>query len=100
VVDGRTEGDLVILESSNVDFTFQYWFFADRIAVKVLRAKGDYCFLLECVAGGSAEGEDYFVTADGYPAHSQWRVGAIQAEVDLYWRPQGEACDVLREDPR
>lgn len=65
VVDGRTEGDLVILESSNADFTFQYWFFADRVAVKVLRAKGDYCFLLECVAGGTADAEDYFVAADG-----------------------------------
>lgn len=65
VVDGKTEGDLVILESSNADFTFQYWFFADRIAVKVLRSKGDYCFLLECVAGGSADADDYFMTADG-----------------------------------
>ncbi len=65
VVDGVTEGEVVILESSNADFTFQYWFFADRIAVKVLRSKGDYCFLLECVAGGSADEADYFVTADG-----------------------------------
>lgn len=65
VVDGKTEGDVVILESSNADFTFQYWFFADRVAIKVLRSKGDYCFLLECVAGGSADAEDYFVTADG-----------------------------------
>jgi PelA/Pel-15E family pectate lyase len=65
VVDGKTEGDCVILESSNAEFSFQYWFFADRIAVKVLRSKGDYCFLLECVAGGSADAEDYFVTADG-----------------------------------
>jgi PelA/Pel-15E family pectate lyase len=65
VVDGKTEGDLVILESSNADFTFQYWFFADRVAVKVLRSKDDYCFLLECVAGGSADADDYFVTADG-----------------------------------
>lgn len=65
VVDGRTEGDHVILESSNADFTFQYWFFPDRVAIKVLRSKGDYCFLLECVAGGTADAEDYFVTADG-----------------------------------
>jgi hypothetical protein len=65
VVDGRTEGDHVVLESSNADFTFQYWFFADRVAVKVLRSKGDYCFLLETVAGGTADAEDYFVTADG-----------------------------------
>jgi PelA/Pel-15E family pectate lyase len=65
VVDGKTEGDVVILESSNADFTFQYWFFPDRIAVKVLRSKGDYCFLLECVAGGFADADDYFMTADG-----------------------------------
>ncbi len=65
VIDGRTEGDHVILESSNVDFTFQYWFFPDRIAVKVLRSKGDYCFLLETVAGGTADAADYFAGADG-----------------------------------
>jgi PelA/Pel-15E family pectate lyase len=65
VVDGRTEGDHVILESSNADFTFQYWFFSDRIAVKVLRAKGDYCFLLETVAGGTADAADWFVGPDG-----------------------------------
>lgn len=65
IVDGRTEGDYVILESSNADFTFQYWFFPDRIAVKVLRSKGDYCFLLETVAGGTADLTDYFVSADG-----------------------------------
>jgi PelA/Pel-15E family pectate lyase len=65
IVDGKTAGDVVILESSNPDFTFQYWFFADRVAIKVLKSKGDYCFLLECVAGGAADAEDYFVTADG-----------------------------------
>ncbi len=65
VVDGRTEGDLVVLESANADFTFQYWFFPDRVALKVLRAKGDYCFLLETVAGGTADAADYFVAADG-----------------------------------
>lgn len=65
IVNHQTEGDRVILESSNADFTFQYWFFPDRIAVKVLRSKGDYCFLLETVAGGSADAADYFVTADG-----------------------------------
>lgn len=65
IVGARTEGDLVILESSNADFTFQYWFFPDRIAIKVLKSKGDYCFLLECVAGGTADAGDYFVTADG-----------------------------------
>jgi len=65
VVGGKTEGDHVIVESSNTNFTFQYWFFADHIAIKVLKAEGDYCFLLECVAGGTADAEDYFVTADG-----------------------------------
>jgi len=65
VVDGVTEGDVVVLESTNGTFTFQYWFFADRIAIKVLKSEGDYNFLLETVAGGSAEAEDYFVTADG-----------------------------------
>jgi len=65
IVDGRTEGDHVILESSNADFTFQYWFFPDRIAVKVLKSKGDYCFLLETVVGGTADAADYFVAADG-----------------------------------
>lgn len=65
VVNGKTRGDLVILESSNPDFTFQYWFFPDRIAIKVLKSKGDYVFLYEGVIGGSADPEDYFVTADG-----------------------------------
>ncbi|TXK31157.1 hypothetical protein FVR03_19945 [Pontibacter qinzhouensis] len=65
VVNGKTEGDLVILESSNPDFTFQYWFFPDRVAIKVLKSKGEYAFLYEGVAGGSADAEDYFVTADG-----------------------------------
>ncbi len=65
VVDGRTEGDFVVLESANADFTFQYWFFPDRVALKVLRAKGDYCFILEAVAGGTADAADYFVAPDG-----------------------------------
>ncbi|MGD9929260.1 MAG: hypothetical protein AB7U05_04510 [Mangrovibacterium sp.] len=65
IVDGKTEGEVVILESANDKFTFQYWFFADRVAIKVLRSEGEYCFLLECVAGGSADAEDYFVTSDG-----------------------------------
>ena len=65
VVDDRREGDHVILESSNADFAFQYWFFPDRIAVKVLRSTGDYCFLLETVAGGTADAADFFVAPDG-----------------------------------
>jgi hypothetical protein len=65
IVNNKTEGELVILESENSDFTFQYWFFADRVVVKVVKSTGDYCFLLETVVGGSAEAEDYFVTADG-----------------------------------
>jgi PelA/Pel-15E family pectate lyase len=65
IVDGITEGNVVILESSNEKFSFQYWFFADRITVKVLKSEGDYTFLWEGVAGGSADSEDYFVTADG-----------------------------------
>jgi len=65
IIDGITEGDQVILESSNEKFTFQYWFFVDRVAIKVLKSEGEYNFLLECVAGGSADSEDYFVTADG-----------------------------------
>ncbi|GEM_PF-470897 len=65
IVDGITEGEIVILESTNEKFTFQYWFFANRIAIKVLKSEGEYCFLLECVAGGTADKEDFFVTADG-----------------------------------
>jgi PelA/Pel-15E family pectate lyase len=65
VVNDITEGDLVVLESSNDKFTFQYWFFANHIAIKVLKSEGDYCFLMECVAGGTADEEDYFVLADG-----------------------------------
>jgi hypothetical protein len=65
IIDDKTEGELVILESSNPDFTFQYWFFPDRIVLKVLKSKGDYCFLLECVAGGTTDADDYFVKADG-----------------------------------
>lgn len=65
IVDGKTEGDMVVLESSNGTFTFQYWFFADRVAIKVLRSEGDYNFLLETVVGGTADAADYFVIADG-----------------------------------
>lgn len=65
IVGGKTEGDVVILESSNEKFTFQYWFFTDRVTIKVLKSEGEYCFLLECVPGGSADSGDYFVTADG-----------------------------------
>ncbi|MFI1773690.1 hypothetical protein [Thalassobellus citreus] len=65
IVDNKTEGEYVILESSNKTFTFQYWFFTNHIAIKVLKSQGDYCFLLEGVAGGKADAEDYFVTADG-----------------------------------
>lgn len=65
IVDGITEGDVVILESSNDDFTFRYHFLADRVAIEVLRSKGDYHFLLETVAGGSATEGDWYVTADG-----------------------------------
>jgi hypothetical protein len=65
IVDGKTEGDYVVLESSNDTFTFQYWFFPDRVAIKVLKSEGDYQFLLETVVGGGADADDYFVTADG-----------------------------------
>lgn len=65
VVDGKTAGDLVILESSNPDFIYQYWFFPDHIAIKVLKSIGNYSFLFEGVVGGSAEAEDFFVTSDG-----------------------------------
>lgn len=65
IVDGKTKGEVVILESSNDKFTFQYWFFADRVAIKVLKSEGEYDFLLECVAGGASDSADYFVTPDG-----------------------------------
>lgn len=65
IVNSRTEGDVVVLESTNAKFTFQYWFFADRVAVKVLKSEGDYHFLLETVVGGTADAADYFATADG-----------------------------------
>jgi PelA/Pel-15E family pectate lyase len=65
IVDGKTEGELVILESSNEKFTFQYWFFADRIAIKVLKSEGDFNFLFEGIAGGEADAGDFFVTPDG-----------------------------------
>ncbi len=65
IVNGITEGDVVVLESTNGTFTFHYYFFKDHISIKVLKSEGDYCFLLECVAGGSADAEDCFVNADG-----------------------------------
>lgn len=65
IVDGITEGEQVVLESTNGKFTFQYWFFADRVSIKVLKSEGDYNFLLECVAGGAADADDFYVTADG-----------------------------------
>lgn len=65
IVEGKTEGDVVVLQSTNDKFTFQYWFFANRIAIKVLKSEGEYNFLFEGVAGGTADAEDYFVTADG-----------------------------------
>lgn len=65
VLHGKTQGDFIILESSNPDFCFQYWFFPDRVVVKVLKSKGNYAFLYEGVIGGSAEEEDFFVTPDG-----------------------------------
>ncbi|MDQ8199700.1 hypothetical protein QEH56_16175 [Pelagicoccus enzymogenes] len=77
IVDGITEGERVILESTNGTFTFQYWFFPDRVAIKVLKSEGDYNFLLECVAGGFADAEDYFVTADGIK-----RIPTVEGELD------------------
>ncbi|MDT0687763.1 pectate lyase [Autumnicola psychrophila] len=65
IVQELTNNNQVVLESTNGKFTFQYWFFVDRVAIKVLKSEGEYCFLLECVAGGTADAEDYFVTADG-----------------------------------
>jgi hypothetical protein len=65
VVGGRTEGDVVILESANEKFAFQYWFYPYHIAISVLKSEGDYHFLFEGVAGGAADAEDYFVTPDG-----------------------------------
>lgn len=65
IVDDKTEGELVVLESTNGVFTFQYYFFTNRVAIKVLKSEGDYNFLLECVPGGSSDADDYFVTPDG-----------------------------------
>lgn len=65
IVAGKTEGEPVILESTNEKFTFQYWFFSDRVVIKVLKSEGEYNFLFEGVVGGTADAEDYFVTADG-----------------------------------
>lgn len=65
IMGGKTEGDVVVLESTNNTFTFQYWFFANRVAIKVLKSQGDYHFLLETVVGGTADADDYFVIADG-----------------------------------
>jgi hypothetical protein len=65
VVGGLTDGEVVVLESSNEKFAFQYWLFPHHIAIKVLKSEGDYNFLFEGVAGGAADAEDYFVSADG-----------------------------------
>lgn len=65
IVGDQRSGERVIIESSNKDFRFQYWFFPTHVSIKVLQATNDYCFLLETVIGGSSEAEDYFVTADG-----------------------------------
>lgn len=65
VVGGKTEGDHVVLESTNGKFTFQYWFFHDHVSVKVLKSEGEYQMQLEGVIGGTADAEDYFVTGDG-----------------------------------
>jgi len=64
-LDGKKEGEYLILESSNHQFTYQYWFFPNHIAIKVLKSSGDYHFLYEGVPGGEADSADYFVTADG-----------------------------------
>ncbi len=77
IVDGKTEGESVILESTNGTFTFRYHFLADRVAIEVLKSAGDYNFLLECVAGGTADADDYFVTADG-----QHRIPTQSGELD------------------
>ncbi|MEP1445245.1 MAG: pectate lyase [Paraglaciecola sp.] len=65
IVNGITQGDVVILESTNGKFTFQYYFFTNHISIKVLKSEGEYHFLLETVTGGTADQDDYFVTADG-----------------------------------
>jgi len=64
-LDGKMEGEYLILESSNEQFTYQYWFFPDYVAIKVLKSSGDYHFLYEGVPGGEADSTDFFVTADG-----------------------------------
>ncbi|MEP1445308.1 MAG: pectate lyase [Paraglaciecola sp.] len=66
ILNNVREGDSVILESSNNDFTFRYHFLADRVAIEVLESSNkEYNFLLETVAGGTADEEDYFVSSDG-----------------------------------
>ena len=65
VVEDKSSGDYVVLESTNGQFTFQYWFFPNRVAIKVLKSEGEYPFLFEGVAGGTADATDYFVTANG-----------------------------------
>lgn len=65
VVGEKRSGDHVVIETSNGKFRYQYWFLPTHISIKVLQATGDYNFLLETVIGGSAETEDFFVTADG-----------------------------------
>ena len=77
IVDGKTEGEPVILESTNEKFTFQYWFFSDRVVIKVLKSEGEYNFLFEGVVGGTADAEDYFVTADG-----EKHIPTIEGEFD------------------
>lgn len=65
IVDDKTEGEFVVLESWNENFKYQYWFFPTHISIKVLQSKGDYCFLYEGVPGGTADSTDFFITADG-----------------------------------
>jgi len=64
-IDNKMEGEFIILESSNDDFPFQYWFSPTHIAIKVLKSEGYYHFLFEGVPGGTADAADFFITADG-----------------------------------
>lgn len=99
VVDGKTEGDVVILESSNGKFTFQYWFFAHHIAIKVLKSEGEYCFLLECVAGGTADADDYFVLADGKKRIPSGEFYDITPEWFYLGDPKSESFLFLAKSP-
>ncbi|NEQ67283.1 MAG: hypothetical protein F6K21_17600 [Symploca sp. SIO2D2] len=65
VVDDKREGDVVVIESWNHEFRYQYWFLPKHVSLKVIEAKRPFCFLLETVVGGSSEEEDFYVTADG-----------------------------------